>query len=581
MHEANERIALLFERIGDMLEIKGENRFKIVAYRRAADALTGLPEDIGAVAERGELHKIPGIGKDLAAKIEEYLESGGLAYYERLSQEIPESLTDLLQIKGLGPKTLALFHEELGIDDIDSLEGALKAGKLSELTGIREKTLDNLKTGIALYRGGMERKRRGEVAPLIEGLREKIEGFPGVKRVEVAGSYRRGRETIGDVDILAESTKGEEIVQRFTVLPEARRVLASGETKGSIEIESDLQVDLRAVPPESFGAALQYFTGSKEHGVRLRNLAKRKGLKLSEYGVFRGERRVAGKDEAGVYKALGLPYIPPELREDRGEVEAALEGALPKKLVSIEDIQGDLHTHSDWSDGHATIAEMVRAAAEYGHKYLATTDHSVSSRIANGLPLERLEEKRKAVAKLAKSTKKIRLLMGAEVDIRKDGDLDYPDDVLRSLDVVVISVHSSMSQSRDKMTGRILDALDHPGVHILGHPTGRLIGEREGYEVDMDRILERAKERDVAVEVNGSWKRLDLNEVYARRAIEIGCRISINSDAHAPEAIPFMGFGVTQARRGWVERDRVINCWTWAKLKKWLEKKSAYWKKKP
>jgi len=571
VHEANQRLAALFGRIADMLEIQGGNRFRVLAYRRAAGSLSVLAEEIGEIVRRGEEQKVLGIGKDLAAKMREFVETGRLAYYERISREVPESLADLLQIRGLGPKTLALFRERLGIEDLAGLERALTSGALAGLPGVKEKTVENLRRGIGLFRRGVERKPLGAVWEGVESLRAEVARLPGVKRVEAAGSYRRRRETVGDVDLLAVAEDGEAAVRRFAALPAVRRVLARGETKGSVEIEGGLQVDLRVVPQESFGAALQYFTGSQAHGVKVREIAKRKGLKLNEYGVFKGERRVAGEEEEGVYRALGLPFIPPELREDRGEVEAALQGRLPGALVTLGDIQGDLHAHSTWSDGRSTLEEMAGAAAALGHKYLAIADHSRSSRIARGLTLARLEEKREAVAALAERTKRLVLLMGAEVDILPDGALDYPEEVLLSLDVVVASIHSAMGQGREKMTGRILKALDRPGVHILGHPTGRLLGERDPIEVDMERVLERCAERGVAVEVSASWQRLDLNDVQARRAAELGCLLAINSDAHEAGRLSNLHFGVAQACRGWVERDRVINCWPWAKLKKWLE----------
>lgn len=574
MPETNLQLAALFEQIADMLEIKGENRFRILAYRRAADSLSDLAEDVADVVRRDAATEIPGIGKDLAQKMREFVETGRLAYCDRLAKEIPEGLTDLLQIRGLGPKTLAVFHEKLKIKNLAGLEKALRSGRLAGLPGVREKTLENIRRGIDLYKSGMERRRLGEVLEPVEELRAAMAGFPGVRRVEVAGSLRRLRETVGDADLLAVARDGRAAVRHFTQLPGVEKVLAAGGTKGSVEIEDGFQVDLRVVPAESFGAALQYFTGSQAHGVRVRQLAKERGLKLNEYGVFRGKKRIAGRNEAGVYKALGLPFIPPELREDRGEVEAALKRKLPKALVALADIQGDLHTHSDWSDGHAPVAEMAEAAAALGYRYLAVTDHSVSSRIAGGLSLARLEKKRAEVAKLKKRLRKIHLLMGAEVDIRPDGALDYPDEVLRSLDVVIVAVHSAMGQGRDKMTGRILDALDHPGVHILGHPTGRLIGERAPYALDVDRVLERCAERGVAVEVNGSYRRLDLNDVYARRAMEMGCEVVIGSDAHEPSALAGVRLAVGQARRGWVEKERVVNCLSYAKLKRWLGNRS-------
>ncbi|HEY7183983.1 MAG TPA: PHP domain-containing protein, partial [Blastocatellia bacterium] len=445
---------------------------------------------------------------------------------------------------------------------------------LVKLRGFGEKKIENLRRGIDLYQSGKQRRLLGMVLPLAEKLLEEARGMKLVKRADLAGSIRRGLETVGDIDLLISSRNGEEALLEFVKLPAIKRVTALGGTRASVIIEGGLQVDVRAVPEESYGAALQYFTGSKQHSVHLRTIAQRGGLKINEYGVYRGDKRIGGEKEEDTYRALGMKTPPPELREDRGEIEAAMEGDLPM-LIEDGDLRGDLHAHTTWSDGRSSLEEMVEAAARLGLEYIAITDHSPSSRIANGLDIDRLELKIEEVEALRKKRgrRKPRILMGAEVDILSDGRLDYPDEVLARLDVVVASLHGAFRQSRDRMTGRLIDAISNPYAHVIGHPTTRLLGGREPVEFDFERVAEAAAEAGVALEVNGSPSRLDLNGALARAACEAGALLAIDSDAHSAAQLEQTRYGVLQARRGWVEARSVVNTWPWPKFSRWLRRR--------
>jgi DNA polymerase (family 10) len=567
----NEEIARIFEKMSRVLAFKGADRFRVLAYDRAATSLRDLDEDLESIAARGKLDEIPGIGKDLSEMIQEYIKTGRIRRFEAERRGIPDELIELMYIPGLGPKTLALLHKRLHIRGFEDLKRALDSGALLKLPGFREKKIENIRRGISLWLSSKQRMPLGTALPLAEELLDRIRKNTLVETADLAGSIRRRRETIGDIDILIISPDSARALKEMARLPSVKQVLALGETRATVIIEGGIQVDIRAVPAESFGAALQYFTGSKQHNVHLRTIARDKNLKFNEYGVFRGNKRIAGQTEEQVYKTLNMPAPPPELREDRGEIEAALNRKLPT-LIEISDLRGDLHAHTNYSDGRSSIEEMVERAAQLGYEYIALTDHSPSARIARGLELDRLQEKIEELEEVRKKRgrRKPRILLGAEVDILPDGKLDYPDDVLRRFEVVTASVHASFKQSRDRMTGRLVDAIANPYVHILGHPTTRLIGSRAPVEFDFEKVVRAAVETGTALEVNGSPLRLDLTDTMARAAIEAGAVLAINSDAHSAAQLELIRFGVYQARRGWVEARSVVNTWTWAKLSRWL-----------
>jgi DNA polymerase (family 10) len=572
----NSQIAALFNEIGNFLEIKGENPFRVRAYRRGAQAIEGLAEDVATVAERGELLEVPGIGKDLAAKIHEYLERGAVAYLEELRQEIPPGVVDMLGVHGVGPKTAKLLYEQGGVDSVEKLEALAKAHKLSGLPGIQAKTEENILKGIAVWKSGRDRLPLGSALPLAEAILDALKSLDETDQIAVGGSVRRMRDTVKDIDILVTSKAPARIMATFVALPNVTAVLAQGDTKSSIRLQEGIQVDLRVVDPASFGAALQYFTGSKQHNIRIRELAQRKGLKVNEYGVFdeRTDRRVAGATEAEVYGAVGLPFIPPEIREDGGEIEASLDGRLPP-LISLDDIRGDLQLHTTWSDGAHSVAELAAGVRAKGHSYMAVTDHSKSATVARGMDGARLLQMINEVRALNKRLKGFRVLAGCEVDIQSDGSLDFPDEILAKLDLVQVSIHSRFKMSREDMTRRIVVAMQHPLVHILGHPTGRLIGERAPYEVDMEAILQAAKAGGVAVEINASPSRLDLNDLHSRRAKDLGVPITISTDAHTIPQLDYMRYGIAVARRAWLTASDVLNTLPERELVAWLKRKQG------
>jgi DNA polymerase (family 10) len=572
----NFEIARLFDLMADLLEIKGDNPFRIRAYRRAGQNLESLTEDIEAVAREGRLTEIPGIGKDLADKIAEYLRTGRIRDVNALQKEIPRGVVELMNVPGVGPKTARLLFDKAGIRDVAALEALARAGRLKGLPGIQAKTEANILKGIAVVRRGQERMPLGRALPLAEELRRALEALREVDRLSLAGSVRRRKETVGDIDILVTSSSPEKVMDAFTGLPQVGEVLERGRTKASIRHREGIQVDLRVVEPEAFGAALVYFTGSKQHNIRIRDMALRKGLKISEYGVFREStgRRVAGKTEADVYRAIGLAWIPPELREDAGEVEAALEGALPR-LVEVGDIRGDLHDHTDASDGHHALEALVEAAQARGYEYILVSDHSRSSPVAGGLSVEALGAHVAKIRALRKRYPRIAVLAGSECDILPDGSMDYPDHVLAGLDLVVAAVHSRFKQPRAEMTRRICRALESPHVDILAHPTGRLIGERDPYDVDLDEVFQTARRHGKAVEINSYPERLDLGDVHARRAAALGVQVAISTDAHTLDQLENMALGVATARRAWIEAARVVNTWPLARLLDWARSPRA------
>lgn len=565
----NKEIASLFSRIADILDFQGENAFRVNAYRRAALILSDLSEDVEVLLNESRLTKIPGIGEGIAQKVDEYLKTGKMSKYEEVRKGVPEELISLLGVQGMGPKTLALAHRELGIKTRNDLRMVMDSGELAALPGMGEKKVTNLRKGLEHFLASRERISLGTAYPLVNEIIIALKKKTRVGEVCPAGSLRRMRETVGDIDILATGRDGARIVAAFTSLPMVKQVLASGETKGSVLVEGGVQVDLRVVPPSSYGAALQYFTGSKAHNVKLREMARTKGLKVNEYGVFRGEKRIAGKTEAEVYKALGLPLIPPELREDRGEVELALETKLPH-LLEFRDIKGDLHVHTEWSDGNNSIAEMAQAAKERGYEYLGIAEHTPAAAYAGGLSEAELAKEWKEISEVQRAMKGFRILRGAEVDIKADGSLDYSDATLKELDFAVASIHSGFKQ---RVTERILKAMANPYVDAIGHPTGRLISRREGYEVDLEAVLKAAADTGTALEVNAFYDRLDLNDLQVKRAKELGAKITINTDAHQTGQLWMMDLGVGTARRGWLEKEDVLNCRFPERLRKRTRKK--------
>ncbi len=555
----NRDIAAKFDELADLLEIQGANAFRVRAYRNAARTIRDLPQTVAQLVRDGaDLTELPGIGEDLAKKTREIVETGELADLQKIVKDVPESLIDVMGVAGLGPKRVKTLYETLGVKDLAGLKQVAEAGKIQTLSGFGKKTEQNILEELATRGSGEKRFRRRDAEELAEPLVEMLRALDGVEAAAIAGSYRRRKETVGDLDILVACADAKPVMQRFTGYDDVTRSLSHGETRASVILKGGLQVDLRAVQPQSFGAALHYFTGSKAHNIRVRQLGQQHGLKVNEYGVFEGERRVAGRTEAEVFDAVGLPEIVPELREDRGEIEAAQAGELPD-LITVDDIRGNLHSHTDWSDGAGTLAQMAEAARARGLAYLAITDHSKAVRVANGLDADRLARQIDAIDELNERLDGITLLKSIEVDILEDGRLDLPDDVLARLDLTVCSIHSRMNLAGDKQTARVLKAMENPNFTVLGHPTGRLLGERAGYDLDMERVIEQARQGGHVLEINAQPARLDLDDTYAKMACEAGVKLSIATDAHAGTHLDLMRFGVDQARRAWLTADDVIN----------------------
>ncbi|MFS8665179.1 MAG: DNA polymerase/3'-5' exonuclease PolX [Limnochordales bacterium] len=568
----NLELAWILDEIADLLELQGENPFKVRAYRRAARSVELLPEDIETVWQRGELGQVEGVGKAIEAKIAEYLSTGTMAFYEELKQQMPPGLRELTRVPGVGPKLAQTLYRELGVTSLDELEAACRAQRVRHVKGLGPRSELNILRGIERLRRQSARVPLGVALPIAQQLVKALAALPAVQRIAVAGSLRRGRETVGDLDIVASSSDPAAVMDAFVALPGVEQVLARGETKVSVVLKLGMQADLRVVADGQFAAALHHFTGSKEHNVALRELAHSQGLKISEYGIVRiiDGQPLAIATEADVFAAVGLPYIPPELREDGSEITAAREGRLPA-LVTLADIKGDLHVHSHWSDGVNSIEEMARAAQARGYQYIAITDHSRSLGVARGLDPERLEAQLAEIEALNRRLDGFRVLSGCEVDILPDGTLDLPDELLARLDVVVASVHSAMQQDEAEMTERLVAAMRHPHVDIIGHPTGRLLGRREPYAVDMERIIAVAAETGTALEINASPERLDLKDVHARWARERGVMLVVNTDAHSVEGLEQMAYGVTVARRAWLGAGDVLNSLPWPELKAHLK----------
>ncbi len=568
----NADIARVFEEIADLLEIGDANPFRVRAYRNAARVVGELQLDIAATIVRGvQLPKLPGIGEDLAGKMHEIVASGHCAVLDRLRRKMPPAITELLRIPGLGPKRVKALYRELDVQTLEQLYRAARDGRIRKVHGFGEKTEVNILQSVEARLSKARRFKLAVAAQYADALADCLRRSRGVGNVVVAGSLRRMRETVGDIDILATADASSDIIERFVRYAEVKDVLSQGDTRSSVLLKSGIQVDLRVVPRESYGAALHYFTGSKAHNIAIRRLAQARGLKLNEYGIFRGEKRISGETEESVFAAVGLPYIPPELREDRGEIEAARAGRLPR-LVELSDLKGDLHSHTQWTDGHHSVEEMALAAKARGLAYLAITDHSRRLTVANGLDPDRLRKQMDEIERTA--VPGITLLKGIEVDILEDGTLDLPDSVLKELDVVIAAVHSKFDLSRERQTERILRALDHPLVSILAHPLGRLIDAREPYDVDMLRIIRKAAAGGRFLELNAHPERLDLFDTHCRTAKDEGVLVSINSDAHSVQQFDNLKYGVGQARRGWLEKRDVLNARPLAELKRFLAGRS-------
>ncbi len=568
----NQRAGQLLQRIALLLEAKGENPFRVRAYREAAAHIEGMTESLTTVWQDGRLESIPGVGPSIASKLDEFLRTGHSSYLEELQRSVSPAIESLLSVPGIGPRRARQLVEALNIHTPEELARAAEAHRIRTLPGFGPRSEERL---LAAARRWTQREQRlllGVAWPIANHIVDLLRRDPIFLRVSPAGSLRRMRETIGDIDLLAASHDPPTAVEHFTRLPLVRDVLARGPTKATVLLETGLQVDLRVVEPGSWGAALQYFTGSKLHNIALRDMAIARGLKINEYGVFeeRTGRRLGGEIEEDVYHALGLDWMPPELREDRGELQAAAQHNLPV-LVEQSDLRGDPHTHTDWSDGTAGIEAMAVAARNAGLDYIVITDHTVSLAIARGLSPERLQQQRREIDRLNRTLAPFRIFQGAEVDIRPDGSLDLSDDALRRLEFVSISVHSRFQMSREAMTERILRAMQHPLVNVLNHPTGRLLGQRPGYEVDLEAILQCAASLGVVIEINSQINRLDLDDIWSRRAKDLGCRLVVDSDAHGPAHFETLRYGIAVARRGWLTSQDIVNTLPLPAFEAWLK----------
>ena len=563
----NAEVARIFGEMADLLEIEGANAFRIRAYRTAARTIAELAEPVDALARSApeRLRELPGIGEDLAGKIEEIVRTGALAALRELQRAAPPGAAALMRLPGLGPKRARVLSERLGVRTLQDLERAARAGKVRALRGFGERTESKLLRELAGRLQEEHRVSRAVASEYGEALLRHLRAVDGVRAAEIAGSYRRRRETVGDLDVLVASTRRAAVVTRFVEYPEAAEVLSRGPTKASIRLRSGLQVDLRVLAEESYGAGLHYFTGSKAHNIAVRRLGQQRGLKINEYGVFRGDRRIAGREESEVFEAVGLPWIPPELREDRGEIDAARAGTLPR-LVELEQIHGDLQSHTTDSDGRDTLDAMAEAAEAMGYEYLAVTDHTPTLRITGGLDRAGFRRQRRRIDRLNARLRHLTILAGAEVDLHADGTLDLDDDTLASLDIVLIALHSKLDLPGEAQTRRVTRALQHPAVDLFAHPTGRLIGGRRGASFDLERVFRAAADHGVMLEVNAQPERLDLDDIAARAAIGHGLTLTIDTDAHATAELRFMRWGVDQARRGWVERRHVANTRPLSKL---------------
>jgi DNA polymerase (family 10) len=568
----NTEIAGAFDHLADLLEIEGANPFRVRAYRNAARTIGDLPHSVADMLAKGEdLAELPGIGEDLAAKIAEFVETKRLPLLEEVKRRTPAGLVELTAIPGIGPKRAKLLFDKLKIRSVADLKKAAAAGKLHEISGFGTKTELKLGEELKHKREVQQRFRLDAAEDFAEPLLQHLKRSKGVKQAVIAGSYRRRKETVGDLDILVAADKDSDVMERLIGYDEVAEVAGHGDTRSTVVLRSGLQVDLRVVPEESYGAALHYFTGSKAHNIAVRKLGVARGLKINEYGVFRGTRRVAGATEESVFDQVSLPFIAPELREDRGEIDAAAAGRLPK-LVRLEDLRGDLHAHTTASDGKSSLAEMAKAAQTLGYEYLAITDHSRHATVARGLDPRRLARQIKAIDKLNARLKGIQILKACEVDILADGTLDLPDAILTDLDLRVCAIHYKFDLSEREQTERVIRAMDNPYFNIFAHPTGRLLGERAAYPIDLERILKAAKERGCTIEINAHPTRLDIDDHVCRLAKDMGVKVAISTDAHSTDGLRFMKYGIGQARRGWLEASDVLNTRSWPELRKLLKR---------
>ncbi len=573
----NAEIAQILSNIAAYLEMQ-DVPWKPAAYRRAAAGVESLNQEITDLYRTGGLKAlmtIPGVGEAIALKLEELIKTGHLKYYEKLKKAVPVNLVELSRVEGLGPKRIYFLYKKLGIKNLKDLEKAVRSRQISGLSGFGAKSEEHLAKGLDFAKGSGQRFILAYAAPELEKIEERLRSVRGVLRVTLAGSARRFKETIGDADFLVVAKEPARVMETFVHMPDVARVLAQGETKSMIRLRSGLQVDVRVVPASSYGAALNYFTGSKEHNVALRVLAEKRGWKLNEYGLWQGQKRLAGRTEEELYQAFGMQYVPPELRENRGEIELALQGKLPH-LIDYNDLKGDLQTQTNWTDGEASILEMAQAAQAAGLEYIAVTDHTRRLAMAHGLDEKRLGEQIQEINKLNRSFKvqhsKFRILTGTECDILKDGSLDLPDRVLAKLDVVGISVHSHFNLPRKQQTARIIKGLENRHADILFHPTGRLIGKRPPYDVDMQAIIAAAQRTGTILEIDALPERADLDDEYIRACVRAGVKMSIDSDAHAPGHFAFLQYGIAQARRGWASKADIINAWPLERMLRWLKK---------
>ncbi len=564
----NKDIANIFYQIADIYEMKDVS-YKPRAYRKAAQNIESLGSDIEEVAKKGTLRDIPGVGESIAEEIEEFLDNGEVKRLQKLKKDIPVDLRSLSAVETLGPKKIKVLYKELDIENLDDLEEAAKEGKIRELEGFGEQTEQNILDNIAFAREKGQRFLLGYVLPEAREIVEEMKQY--VDKIELAGSLRRMKETIGDVDILVVSDKPKKVMEKFTSMDRVDKVVANGDTKSTIRVYGGIQVDLRIVEKKSFGSALQYFTGGKDHNVALRKIAQKKNLKLNEYGLFKNDTRKAGKTEEEVYKALKLQWIPPELREDRGEIDEASDHNIPD-LIAYDDVKGDLQMHTDWSDGNNTIEDMVKESQDIGHTYIALTDHVGSLKIAGGMGKKEWEKQGKAIDKIRKNFDDIHIFHGMEANVKKNGSLDVKDSFLKKADIVLASIHSAFRMRKNEMTRRVIAAMENEYVNILSHPTGRKIQKKEPISLDMEKVFDAAKDNNVAIEINAYPERLDLNDVLVKQAVDNNVKMSIGTDSHRRDHLRYYELGVAVARRGWAQKKDIINTFTVKKLQAFFNK---------
>ena len=565
----NKQVAEILNEIADILELE-DVQFKPRAYRRAALGVESLPEDIAMVAKKGKLENIPGIGKSIAETITEFCKTGKVKYLEKLRKKTPIKVGELSHIEGVGPKTIKKLYQKFKVKNVKELQKIAKEGKIAKLKGFGETIEENILRGIKISKKSKGRMILGFAWPIAEGIIKELKKSRDVKRVDVAGSLRRKKETVGDIDILVASPAPKKVIELFTKLKPVTRVLVKGSTKASVKMESDVQVDIRVIPENIYGAALQYFTGNKIHNIKTRQIAIKKGYKLSEYGLFKGKKIIAAKTEEEIYKKLGLQYIPPEIRRDQSELETAAKNNIPQ-FIRVKDLQGDLHMHTTASDGGNSIEEMAKAAKQLGRKYIAITDHSGYLKIAGGMTGPQLLKHKEKIKKINKKIPGITILAGTEVDIDKDGKPAIADKYLKELDLVIASIHSGFRGTKKHMTDRLLTAIHNDHVDIIGHPTGRLIKRREPYDFDIDKVFKAAKDTKTCLEIDAYPERLDLRDSLVREAIEKGCKLTIGTDAHSTEHLDFLKFGVFTARRGWAQKKHVLNTQPLNKVLDWFK----------